>query len=378
MISLVKNTIENCEIDQLRDWLGTYPRLTQGEQVKLFEQKWSIFLGSPFSTFVNSGSSALLLAYYALKIKGAGQNVVVPALSWATDVAPLIQLGFNPILCDCNLDDLSLDLNHLEKLLSENTVSIVNIVSVLGLVPNMDKILELKEKYEFYLIEDVCESFGSKWKNRNLGTFGDISVFSLFFGHHLSTIEGGMICANDDELNDIIKMIRAHGWDRELSDEKRDKIRKKYNIDDFSASYTFYYPGFNVRSTDLQAFLGILQLDKADDIINKRHENYHYIHRSLDLPWKPQLHPEKFVSNFCFPVIDQNKCAIVERLKNNNIETRPLICGSMGQQPFFKDIYGEQHFPHCDYVDKYGLYVPNNPELTLSEIDLIIESLNGQ
>ncbi|MFN9903810.1 MAG: DegT/DnrJ/EryC1/StrS family aminotransferase, partial [bacterium] len=125
----------------------------------------------------------------------------------------------------------------------------------MGLVPDMDKILELKTKYNFILLEDVCESFGSEYKTQKLGSLGDISVFSLFYGHHLSTIEGGMICTNDEKLNDVLKMIRAHGWDRELSPDKQSSLRNEHSIDDFSASYTFYYPGFNVRGTDLQAFI---------------------------------------------------------------------------------------------------------------------------
>jgi len=210
-IKLVKNTIENSEIDELKVWLSTYPQLTQGPKVKEFEAQWSSFLGVKYSTFVNSGSSALLLSYYAIHLTTGRKNIIVPGLSWATDLAPVIQFGFNPILCDCNLDDLSLDLNHLEELLQNYQDCVVCLVSVLGLVPDMDKILELKTKYNFILLEDVCESFGSEYKTQKLGSLGDISVFSLFYGHHLSTIEGGMICTNDEKLNDVLEMIRAHG-----------------------------------------------------------------------------------------------------------------------------------------------------------------------
>jgi CDP-6-deoxy-D-xylo-4-hexulose-3-dehydrase len=375
-ISLVKNTISNKEVDQLIDWLATYPQLTQGPKVKEFEAKWSNFLGAKFSTFVNSGSSALLLAYYAIYLSTGRQNIIVPALSWATDLAPVIQFGFTPILCDCNLDDLSLDLNHLELLLKSNPDCVVCLVSVLGLVPQMDKILELKEKYSFILLEDVCESFGSEFNNKKLGSFGDISVFSLFYGHHLSTIEGGMICTNNEDLNDVLKMIRAHGWDRELSEDKQKVFRSKHQIDDFSASYTFYYPGFNVRGTDLQATIGIQQLDKAQDVIFKRNKNYNFLKNSLELAWKPKDSPDKFVSNFCYPIISESRAEIIKILVDNNIECRPLICGSMGLQPFYKNQFGELNLPNVSLIDKQGMYIPNNPDLSQGELGFMVEKIN--
>jgi CDP-6-deoxy-D-xylo-4-hexulose-3-dehydrase len=379
IIPLVKNTISNNEIDELINWLSTYPRLTQGPVVKDFESMWSNYLGINNSIFVNSGSSALLLAYYAFKIKGIkNNNIIVPALSWATDLAPVIQLGMNPILCDCNLEDLSLDLDHLEQLIIEHNPAVVNVVSVLGLVPDMKKILDLKDKYNFFLLEDVCESFGSRYQNKKLGTFGDISVFSLYYGHHLSTIEGGMICTNDEKLNDILKMIRAHGWDRELSTQKQLELRTQYNIDNFSAAYTFYYPGFNVRATDLQAKIGLSQLAKADNIIESRNKNFNYMISNTNSEWKPKSRNDVFVSNFCFPIISKNKNNLIEKLNENNIENRPLICGSMGKQPFYQSQYGKQSLPNCDIIDKNGLYVPNNPDLTQKELDLIVDIINKE
>jgi len=375
-IPLVKNTISNEEIDLLSDWLKNYPKLTQGNLVKEFENKWSQYIGVKESVFVNSGSSALLLSYYVLSFMNLkNKNVIVPGLCWATDLAPLLQLGFNPILCDCNLEDLSLDLDHLENLIKKHNPSIVNLVSVLGLVPDMNKILELKEKYDFYLLEDVCESFGSKFENKNLGSFGDISVYSLYYGHHLSTIEGGMICTSNEQICDFLRMGRSHGWDRELSQEKQQNFRNKYGIDDFSASYTFYIPGFNLRATDLQAKIGIEQLKKADYVIKKRNENFIYLHQNSKLEWSPILKDNTFVSNFCFPVISFNKQNIVEKLINKNVETRPLICGSMGKQPFYSNIYGKINLKNCDFVDKYGLYVPNNPDLSKEELDIILDCL---
>jgi CDP-6-deoxy-D-xylo-4-hexulose-3-dehydrase len=376
-IKLVKNTIENFEIDELITWLSSYPQLTQGPKVKEFESKWSNFLGSKFSTFVNSGSSALLLAYYAIYLTTGRKNIIIPALSWATDLAPVIQFGLTPILCDCNLDDLSLGLNHLELLLKSNPDCVVCLVSVLGLVPQMDKIMELKAKYNFILLEDVCESFGSEFNNKKLGTFGDVSVFSLFYGHHLSTIEGGMICTDNEELNDVLKMIRAHGWDRELSPDKQKTLREKYQIDDFSASYTFYYPGFNVRGTDLQATIGIKQLEKAGDIISKRNKNYNFLKNSLKLDWKPEDSSSKFVSNFCYPIISEYRDDIIKSLMESKIECRPLICGSMGLQPFYKNQFGELNLPNVSLIDEQGMYIPNNPDLSQGELGFMVEKINS-
>ena len=376
-IKLVKNTIENYEIDELVDWLKTYPQLTQGPKVKEFENLWSNFLNVKYSTFVNSGSSALLLSYYALFLTTGRKNIIVPALSWATDLAPIIQFGLNPILCDCNFNDLSLDLNHLEILLKEHSDAIVCLVSVLGLVPDMEKIMNLKEQYNFILLEDVCESFGSEYKNQKLGSFGDVSVFSLFYGHHLSTIEGGMICTNDENLNDVLKMIRAHGWDRELSTDKQKALREKFSIDDFSAAYTFYYPGFNVRATDLQAVLGIRQLSKSETIINKRNENFNFIKNSLIVDWKPKHDENKFVSNFCYPIISIHKDKIVKKLIENKIECRPLICGSMGNQPFYLQTFKKCSLPNASHIDKHGIYIPNNPDLTSNELSFIVNVVNS-
>jgi CDP-6-deoxy-D-xylo-4-hexulose-3-dehydrase len=376
-INLVKDTISNEDVDNLISWLSTYPRLTQGPLVKEFEQNWSDYIGAHSSTFVNSGSSALLLSYYFYKLMGVNY-VVVPALSWATDVAPLIQLGMRPILCDCNLDDLSLDLDHLSRILDDlsDRKVLVNIVSVLGLVPDMSRLMALKNKWNFYLLEDVCESFGSKFEGKNLGTFGDFSVHSLYYGHHLSTIEGGMICTSNDEDNDTVKMLRAHGWDRELKKEKQQELRKEHNIDDFSAAYTFYLPGFNLRATDLQAKIGIDQLKKADDIIAKRNNNFNFFQNNLKLEWKPIVRPNTLVSNFCYPIISINKEKIVERLLNSGIECRPLICGSMGTQPFYKQHFKECVLKNCSFVDEFGLYIPNNPDLTKDELEYIIKVVN--
>ena len=258
MINLVEDTIDNADIESLIEWLKTFPRLTKGPLTIEFEKKWANYFDVEESIFVNSGSSANLVMLQVLietgKIK-KGDTVVVPALAWSADLSPVVQLGLNPVLCDCNLEDLSIDLLHFENICQSNEVAALMFVSVLGLVPDMDKVLEVCEKYEVILLEDTCESFGSKFKQKKLGTFGLMSTFSTYFGHHLSTIEGGIICTNNKDLAEAAKCIRNHGWDRDFSEEKKLEMRAKWDVSKFDSLYTFYMHGFNVRSTDLQAFI---------------------------------------------------------------------------------------------------------------------------
>lgn len=376
MIKLVQDTISKEDIDSLICWLQTYPQLTKSTKTREFEKAWSKWMGVKHSIFVNSGSSANLLMLYALIVSKRLKNnkVVVPSLSWATDLSPVMQLGLEPILVDCNLENLSVDLRELEEIFLNENPSCLILVSVLGLPPNMSKIKELCEKHDVILLEDACESLGTDYEGKKLGTFGKMSSFSLYFGHHISTIEGGMICTDDDDIADTLLQLRSHGWDRDLGESKQTELRNKWNIDAFSALYTFYIPGFNLRPTDLQAVIGLGQLEKIDEIILKRNQNFlRYLNNLKDFTWTPKIEDNHFVSNFCMPIIDANKKEIIEGLIKNNIECRPLICGSMGTQPFYVDVYGKNVKKNTSVIDKYGLYVPNHPHLTLEEIDKISE-----
>jgi CDP-6-deoxy-D-xylo-4-hexulose-3-dehydrase len=254
MIPLTKDTIDNHDIDALIQWLKTYPRLTKGERTLEYEKQWSEAIGCKYSVFVNSGSSANLLMLYSLIEAGLlarGDKVIVPAVSWSTDLAPLIQLGLEPLLCDCNLDNLSVDLEHLISLILKEKPKALLLVSVLGLVPDMKAINEICNKNNVILLEDVCESLGSRFEDKCLGTFGFMSSFSTYFGHHISTIEGGMICTNDRKIFNLLKSLRSHGWDRDMDIEVQNKVRQKYLIEnDFDSLYKFYHFGFNFRSRD--------------------------------------------------------------------------------------------------------------------------------
>jgi CDP-6-deoxy-D-xylo-4-hexulose-3-dehydrase len=256
ILKLVNDTINTEDINQLIEWLKTNPKLTKGDLTVEFEKKWSEWLGVKYSVFVNSGSSANLAAIYSLIVSNKLKNnkIIVPSVSWVTTVTPAIQLGLKPILCECDKDNLGLEINHLKKIIEKHNPSCLILVHVLGIPNYIEEIKQLCDENDIFLIEDTCESVGSKYNNQKLGTFSDLSTFSFYFGHHMSTIEGGMVCTDNEELYHILLSIRSHGWDRDLPKKRQDELRSKYKIDNFRALYTFYYPGFNLRSTDLQAF----------------------------------------------------------------------------------------------------------------------------
>lgn len=379
-IKLAEDTISKQDIDELISWLKTNPILTKKDRTLEFEKKFATWLGTKYAVFVNSGSSANLAAMYSLiqtnKLKN--NKIIVPAISWATTVAPAIQLGLQPIMCDCNMNDLGLDLNHLEAIIKNEAPSLLILVHVLGFpCSNIEYIKDLCIINNIRLIEDTCESVGSKFNNKKLGTFGDFSTFSFFFGHHFSTIEGGMVCTDDKEIYNLITSIRSHGWDRDLEPEVQKSLRNQYNINEFNAFYTFYYPGFNLRSTDLQAKIGLIQLDKLESIVSTRNKNYEYYHNAIkNSYWMINPSSESFVSNFCYPIITPNKDRLVSALKDSGIECRPLICGSIGQQPFWYNLFGKTSLPNADIVHEYGLYLPNHCSLTQEDLEYIVDVVN--
>jgi CDP-6-deoxy-D-xylo-4-hexulose-3-dehydrase len=381
MINLVKDTINNADIDSLIEWLKTYPRLTKGLLTVELEEKWAKYVGVKYATFVNSGSSANLMALYCLleigKIK-RNDKVIVPAVSWATDLSPVFQLGLDPVLCDINLNDLSVDIKELEKIILEQNPKVLMLVHVLGLVCDIESIKNLCDKYKVILIEDTCESVGSKFKDKVLGSFGDISTFSFYFGHHISTIEGGMLCTNDPELNNLFKSLRNHGWDRDWDTDTKLKMRTKYGISEFDSLYTFYYNGFNFRSTDLQAYIGLQQLKKVDAYCDIRNQNYKLYHFNIkNSIWKPTLSDTNFISNFAWPIISEKRDFIIANLRKNDVECRPLICGSMGRQPFYIKNKGEYKLTNADIVHKNGMYVPNHQDMTVDEVIKICDIINN-
>ena len=382
-IKLVEDTIDKQDIKKLVKWLtsgNSVPRLTKGPLTIELERKWSNWLGVDNTVFCNSGSSANLLMLWSLveaKRINKECKVVVPAISWATDLSPVIQLGMKPVLCDCNLDDLSIDLDHFYQIAKTERPEVLMLVSVLGLAPQMDKIIDICEEFNIILLEDTCESMGTKYKDKKLGTFGLMSSFSTYFGHHISTIEGGFVSTNDEEMYEILKCIRSHGWTRDSSEQFTKRHVEQWDTNNFDLLYKFYYSGFNLRSTDLQAFIGLGQIDKLDNICSRRNENFHIYNNGLE-DFAPIItQGENFISNFAYPIISKNRDKIVKKLTDNNVEVRPLICGSMGHQPFYVKKYKRLALKNADIVNKQGMYIPNHQNLQKEHIQKVISIIRG-
>lgn len=375
---LAEDTIDKKDIDALIEWLQTYPRLTKDKLTVTFENKWNNWVGQKHSVLCNSGSSANLMMYYALLLSGRLKNkkIIVPSVGWVTTIAPAIQLGFEPIMCEADKETFGLDLNHLEKLLEEHDPGSVIMVQVLGVPHRVERILELKKKYNFFFLEDACAAMGSTYKGQKVGSFGDMSSFSFYFGHQISTIEGGAVSTNDDQFNDLLSMIRNHGWDKDLSLAKKKELNEKYNIDSFHAPFVFYIPGFNLRSTDLNAFLGIGQVEKMDWLVKRRDENHSLYAKLLGdklyiQKWNPS---ESLICSIHFGALAKDaeeRKRIIEVLDNNGIETRIFSAGNLGLHPFWFERYGEFHAPMADRIHHTGFFLPNNPSLKKEDIEFI-------
>jgi CDP-6-deoxy-D-xylo-4-hexulose-3-dehydrase len=384
---LAENTIDNKDLRELAGWLTTNPWLTQGPLVKEFESQWASWLGTKYATFVNSGSSANLLMYYALLLSGrlCNTKVVVPAVSWATTVAPAIQLGFEPIMCDADAEDFGLDMRCLEYFLKKEKPAAVCTVHVLGVPNKMADLMKLKQKYGFVLMEDTCAAHGSRYDGKKVGTFGEVSTFSFYFGHHISTIEGGMVCTNDDQLHDIFLHTRSHGWAKDLDPAKEEALTQEHGVLPFNRVFTFYYPGFNVRSTDLNARIGLSQMRKLDWVVQRRIENHRvYQSRFLDAGWYVQCNEHATICSISFAAMaesPEHRDRIARALRANRIETRPLGGGNMSRQPFWLDRYGAKVFRIADRIHTTGFQLPNHPYLKVEDVnhicDVVLAVRNG-
>lgn len=381
---LAEDTIDFRDVDQLAAWLKSYPRLTKDKLTVEFEEKWSRWFGRKYSVFVNSGSSANLLMYYALLISGRLRNkkVIVPSAGWVTSVAPAVQFGFEPLMCEADPDTFGLDLNHLESLLEKHRPGAVMLVQVLGVPHKMPAILKLREKYGFLLMEDACASVGSQAYGKKTGGFGDLAAFSLYFGHQASTIEGGVISTDDKGLYDLLVMLRSHGWSKDLDAQSHDDLVRKYEVDDFHRPFVFYEPGFNLRSTDLNAFLGLGQLERLAWVASRRHENHQLYGRNLGERFTIQKwdDPQAVVSSIHFAVIAESgeeRRTIAKALDAKGIETRMYTAGNLGLHPFWYNRYGKASFPLADRLYHCGFFLPNHPSLKTDDVNLISDVVLG-
>lgn len=378
MIKLVKDTINSEDIDSLCDWLKSYPQLTKGPLTLEFEKKWSEWQGSKFSVFVSSGSSANLLMALTLLESGRLKNktIIAPAVSWVTTVTPFTQFGFDVHLCDCDSDDLGLDVDHFERLIKEKNPAAVILVHVLGHPNKLDKIIKLCNDNGIHIIEDCCEAHGAEFNGKKVGSFGLMGSFSFYFGHHMSTIEGGMVVTDDEEIYNALICLRAHGWIRDLSSDSKDSLRKKYELNEFQELYTFIMPGLNVRSTDLNAYIGIKQLERLNKTVKDRFDVSKKIESLLDKSFWIQK-SQGASSPLAFALIDDNREKIIENLRAAGVECRPLICGSIQEHPFWYLKNERVPLPNASRVHKYGLYVPCHQGMTDEDCFKLCEIINN-
>ena len=371
--SLVKNTIDSNDLIELSKWVTSDQRLTKGALNDSFEIAWSRWNGSKHSIFVNSGSSANLAMFYAEQCIRDKKNlkIIVPAVSWSTTVSPAIQLGMDVYLCDSDETSLGVSINHLEQLFVKHNPDILVIVHVLGHLNDMENILYLCDKFEVTLFEDCCEGPGTEKDGIKIGNFGKAASFSFYYGHHISTIEGGMIVTKDQEFSEVIKSIRSHGWSRDLLPETQKRLAKNYDINSFRDLYTFYYPGFNLRSTDLNAFIGLRQLERIDNVVNSRFSVYKWYKEKLyNRTWIQSCNAD-IISNFGLGLIVENIDEMVDGLLKKSIEIRPLVCGSIGEQPFWIKYKDKQILPNATKIHKNGLYLPAHHNLTKDDVNYI-------
>lgn len=384
MIKLQKSTFlhEKKTKESLCEFITRTNYLSMGNECSKFEHAFAEKQGCKYAVFVNSGSSANLLLIQALLNLGRlkkGDIVAVSALTWATNIMPLIQLGLQPFLVDCEIDSLNVSSRtFLNSLDIQPNIKAFFITNTLGLSDDIANISKICLDKGIILFEDNCESLGSVVSEKLLGNYGVASTFSFFVGHHLSTIEGGMICTDDIKLNNQLLMARAHGWDRALSSEHQKEIRDYYKINEFYSKYTFYDLGYNFRPTEINGFIGNNQITFWDEIVNKRHDNFIFLHNKIDM--NPDLISLRFshmdiVSSFAIPVIVKDASKVdyyKKKFSDAEVEIRPMIAGNMARQPFYrKYVANSGSQPNAEFIHRNSFYFGNNPELTTEELEIL-------
>lgn len=389
MIKLVKSAFYNEKEtrESLVRFIRSGSQLSYGKECRDFEKEFAKWQGSKHAVMFSSGSTANFALVQALMHGGflkKGDKVGFSAVTWPTNVLPLIQLGLIPVPIDVSLETLNISPATLNKTLAKHKLRGLFMTHVLGLADDMQAISAICKKNKIALFEDACESLGTVYKGKKLGSFGLGGTFSFFIGHHMSTIEGGMVVTNNDDVARELKIIRSHGWDRHLEPHEQTKLRKKHKVDDFYALYTFYNLGNNFRPTEIAGFLGKGQLKYADAIVKKREENFKKLAKAIyarsDLYYPISAAHTETVSNFAFPVVAKSKKIqeIIRARAKDKVEVRPLIAGNVTRQPFYK-LYAKinEKLPNADIIHNHGLYFGNNPELTDDDIKILIDIFTG-
>jgi CDP-4-dehydro-6-deoxyglucose reductase, E1 len=384
-IPLMSDNIDKEDINTLIDYLSQeqIPKLTNGPKVIEFEEKWGEWLGTKYNIMVNSGTASNELTMLALKYLYGDGEVIVPPLTWVSDISSVIFSGLKPVFCDINLKNFSFDLEKLKSCITPNTRAIF-ITHVLGINGLTDELLDLCKEKNILLIEDVCESHGATFKNKKLGSYGYASNFSFYFAHHMTTIEGGIVCTNDENFYQVCRALRSHGMVREMTNGLKDKIISENP--ELNKDFIFIHPAHNFRSTELNAVIGLSQINKLDSNNTRRVNNFKYFMDRLD---SNKYHTDIEMEgqcNYAFIVILKNgsiklRDRVESILKEKGIEVRRGLSGGGNQlrQPFFKKNYiiNYDDFQNVDYVHHYSWYIGNHPMLEMYKIDKLLNILNN-
>lgn len=388
MIKLIKSTFyHEAETKKaLAEFILNEDILSMGKQCAMFEEAFAAKQGRKYAVFVDNGSVANLLLIQSMMNLGRfkkGDKIGFSALTWPTNVMPLIQLGLVPVAIDCELETLNVSPAKLEEYIGD--LKGLFLTNVLGFSDNLPKLKEMCDAKGVILLEDNCESLGSSVDGKLLGNFGDASTFSFFVGHHMSTIEGGMVTTDDEELRDYLVMGRAHGWDRNLPPEKQQELRAKSGTSEFYAKYTFYDLASNFRSTEINGFIGNTQMPYWDEIVSRRANNFARFQEAMnqnDDFYQYDLAHMSVVSNFSMPIICKTPELAQkyrEKFDAAQVETRPVIAGNMTKQPFYqKYVQDTAPRPNSDLVHSNGFYFGNNPEMTDEELQTLCDLLKKE
>lgn len=379
------NNISRADLDAVIELLRQDdPILTHSKNVREFEREWSEWLGVKHSVYVNSGASANLLTITALReLYGPGE-IIVPPLTWVSDIAAVLQCGFEPVFVDINPQTLGMDDEQVLQELTKETKAVF-LTHVLGYNGLTQRLFDELAARGIALIEDACESHGATFNGRKVGTFGLMSNFSFYYAHHLSTIEGGMICTNDANLYEVVRMLRSHGMVREsTSPELKQSYYDKHP--DLNPDFIFAYAGFNVRPTEIGAIIGRSQLKRLDANNASRTENLKLFLGNLDSAKYQTNFAVEGSCNYAFTLVlnkpDANLWAQVEAaLRAHGVEFRRGLSGGGNQlrQPYLKRVVGDEEaekYPAVNHVHFYGCYIGNYPSLDKDKISALCKILN--
>ena len=377
-IPLIKNAFYNEH--QTRYDLSRFIRsscnLSMGEQCQMFEETFASKQGRKHAVLVNSGGSAnlaLLQALVNLRRLHAGDRCGFSALTWSTNVMPIIQMGLTPAPVDVQPNTLNTTTAMIVQ--QVQPIKAMFITNALGFCGDLDSISKWCRENEVILLEDNCESLGTVTPYGKTGNFGLASTFSFYVAHHISTIEGGMICTNDYELYNMLKIVRSNGWDRNLSRKEQTEMRGETS--EFQARYTFYDLAYNFKPTEIAGWLGNNQMQYYDEIMNAREKNYQKIATVIKnnheiLPLADASYQK--LPAFAIPIIcdsPESRKKYLERFDKADIETRPVIAGDITQQPFWKERYLSRKMIGVRYINDCGFYCGNCPDYSQDDIDTI-------